>query len=462
MLTSDAYLIASKLALERGTAHVALNLAKQSVRLLRRAWTNTEQQLRRNDHQSEIENLTEDVSQLSMSVTRISVDPSVKQLGTGSYFWSLIVPLFHSLNHLAGVYAHHGMFQETIYYAEQGHKLVKEAGSEANQALAAVLMGSVLLKAGALDRGSELLMEAKSLSKNLEVGNNTALLMYHLGNMRGLLGDHDAEIAEYQSADQILLAVSKPEYIATIEQPVNASDALEKSMSHLTLSDTKAPSRRKAPTRAKANTKAKRVVARAKSPVETPATIFEECHQLTVLRAVILRGKAQVLLSMKKCEESMSLLVEAGNGVNTQVETVHHSLAMARQLLTQSLDQMTSDPVYSVLQDSTISFPSVMALTKSGDRLSATKASPPRKLQTALNRSKSPIPTKFFEKLRQAQEILTNAHTTATTVAPVALVHKISSLLNNISILLSAAGQKGMLSIHPGIACCTIGKFHIH
>ncbi|KAH8658674.1 peptidase family C50-domain-containing protein [Tricladium varicosporioides] len=455
ILTSDAYLITSKLALERGAADVALNLAKQSVRLLRRAWTNTEQ-LRKNNHRSDIENLTEDVSQLSMSVTRISVDPSVKQLGIGSYFWSLIVPLFQSLSHLAAVYAHHGMFQETAYYAEQGYKLVKEAGSEAHQALAAVLMGSILLRAGVLDRGSELLMEAKSLSKNLEIGSDTALLNYHLGKMQGLRGDRDAEIAEYQSADQILLALSRPEYITSIEQPVETSDTLENGMSHLTLSDTKPQSRRKAPTRAKANTKAKRAVARAKSPIQTLATISEECRQLTALRSVILRGKAQVLLSMKRCEESMSLLVEAGTGMSTQIETVHHGLAMARQLLTQSLDQMTSDPVYSVLQDSTISFPSVMGLAKSGDRPSATKVSPPRKLQAALNRSRSPVPTKFFEKLRQAQELLTNAHTTAITVAPIALVHKISSLLNNVSILLSAAGQKGILSIHPGIACCTI------
>ena len=68
----------------------------------------------------------------------------------------------------------------------------------------------------------------------------------------------------------------------------------------------------------------------------------------------------------------------------------------------------------------------------------------------------------FFDKLRQAQEHLTEVHSMALTVAPVALIHKISALLNSVAILLSAAGQiKGKPLAHPGFASCSIGMFLI-
>jgi len=469
ILISNAYMVYSVLALERGSAHTALGHAKQCVRLVRRAWTNVEEQSRKKSDSSpktDVEKLTEDVSQLSMSTITVPIKFINDQVCTGSNFWALITPLFRSLNHLSTLFAHHGMFQETVYYAEQARKLAQEVGSEAHLAMASALLGSTWLKAGVLDRGSELLMEAKKLCSNFDSCRNTALLAYHLGSMHGLLGDRDEEILAYGEAEETIKSIGMVDYINSLERVTNASDesgGLVEKMAQLTLTKRKVPVARKAPARAKTVTKRK-ATTRAKSPVEVVGSVEEECPQLTSLTSMVVRQKARALVFTKKFTEALAILQVLDSGHLSQLEAVDHGLAMAKQFLFHSLDQMNADPVYSVLQDSTISFPSVAGLAKNekhGDRLSVVKVSPPRKGARGareLAGSKSPVPDSFFDKLRQAQEHLTEIQSMAVAVAPVSVVHTASALLNSVAILLSAAGQvKGRSLAHPGLASSSIG-----
>jgi separase len=474
-LISNAYLVYSMLALRRGASQTALTHAKQSVRLLRRAWTNTEEQLRRkstattdNQCQTETEKLTEEVSHLRMSTITVPVKAMTQQSLPGSGFWALVVPMFRGLFYLSGLYAHHGMFQETIYYADQAYKLAKEIGSEAHLAMASALLGSTWLKAGALDKGSEFLMSAKELSASCVKRREAAIIAYHLGSMHGLLGDRASEVAAYQDAEQTLKIITGSDFINTLDRIVDPSDVLEEQMSQLTIAKVKVTISRKATTRSKGPVKRKAAAARAQSPVDVTTSVAEECPELMSLRAMLLRQKARALTLMKKCVEAVGLLNEADGYTSNQIDMVDQGLAIAKQLLVQSMEQMNADPVYSVLPESTISFPSVVGVSKSdrssGDRLSVARMSPPRKTRaTKTNRdragSKSPAPDCFFDKLRQAQEHLIEVHLIAVLIAPVSVIHKTCTLLNSVAILLSAAGQvKGKSLAHPGFASCTIGR----
>ncbi|KAI6709801.1 hypothetical protein JHW43_007660 [Diplocarpon mali] len=476
ILISDAYMIYSSLALERGAAHVALNHAKQCLRLIRRAWANTEGQVRKSPietesvSKTELEKLTEDISHLSMSTIALPVKSTSDQICAGSSFWALITPLFRSLSHLSTVFAHHGMFQETVYYAEQAYRLVKDVGSDAHLAMASASLGSTWLKAGVLDRGSEYLMEAKELCSQFEQGRNAVLLTYNLGNMYGLLGESEKEISAYEEAESITKTIGMVDYISSLEKIAASSempDVLEQKLATLTLtSKRKTSAPKKAPARPKAASKRK-ATARANSPVEVVMSIAEECPQLNSLAATILRQKARALISTKKFGEALVILQGVEHCGLTQLEAVDHGLAMAKQLLFHSLEQMNADPVYSVLQDSTISFPSVVGLTKSldkhGERLSLAKTSPPRRGQAVRGTreragAKSPAPGSFFDKLHQAQEYLTEIQSMAIAVAPMSVVHTTSALLNSVAILLSAAGQvTGKSLAHPGLASSSIG-----
>ncbi len=475
LLIANAYKIYSVLALERGAAHVALNHAKQSLRLVRRAWTNIDQQVRRKstgtnfNTKRDVEKMTGDYSQLSTSAITIPTESVNGQGCAGSSFWALITPLFHSLNHLSSLFAHHGMFQETIYYGEQAYKLVKDVGSDAHLAMASAFLGSTWLKAGVLDRGSQYLMEAKQLCSGFDQSRDTALLAYHVGNMHGLLGDREEEISAYDEAEGVIKRIGMVEYINALEKVIDTSNTpslLEQKMAQLTLSKKKKEAPRQVATRPKPAIKRK-TTTRAKSPVEVISSVADECPQLMSLEATILRQKSRAFLLMKNFGDALTVLQGLENCGVTQLDAVDHGLAMAKQFLFHSLEQMNADPVYSVLQDSTISFPSVAGLPKGiekhGDRLSVVKVSPPRKVQTARGGrepvgSRSPAPDSFFDKLRQAQEHLIEIQSVAIAVAPVSIVHNVSALLNSVAILLSAAGQvKGKLLAHPGFASSSMG-----
>jgi separase len=468
-LVADAYRLCSILAVERGMPHLALVHAKQSVKVMRRAWTSIE------DHAPQLtstcshsktstEKLAEDVSHLSLSI--IAVPSSEKrQSHTGSEFWAIITPLFQSLSHLSEIYAHHGMFQETMYYAEQALKLVKRVGSKMHAAIASAYLGSVWLKAGAFDKGAEYLMGAKDLGLSKEYNKDTALLAYRLGNMHGLLGDPKAELAAYEEVEEGLKNLTKKDFINEVDQIIDPAEALEKKMSRPAASKSKAPAR-KAATRSKAPA-SRKTANRATTPIDIVSSVTEECPELMSLKAMVLRQKAWTLTCTKGFADALGLLQEAETYSKSQIDTVHHGLAMAKRLLLQSMEQMNADPLYSVLQESTISFPAVMAQLRpdksTGERLSSTRLSPSGNAKNGKNGAdraglKSPPPESFIDKLRQAQEHLVEVHSVAFMTAPMAVIHSISTLLNSVAMLLSAAAQgKANHLAHPAFASCLIG-----
>jgi separase len=472
---SQAYMVYSVLALERGSPQTALMHARQSLKFLRRAWVTLQEQQNQQSSRpgsssprTETDKLAEETSNLSLSTIKTSTSTDEQEWFSGVAFWPLITPLFRVMSYLSNLHAHHGMFQETLYFAEQAQKLVQEVGAEAHTAIASAYLGGVWLRAGRLDKGSELLMVAKQRDKLGDQSRESVLLAYHLGKMHGLLGDRDAEVEAYENAEMTLQRVTQSTFINKMDC-LDPADDLEKRMASLTISKVRVTEPRKVGVRSKTVVK-KNTVAQAKSLVETSSSVAEECPQLISLKGNVLRQKARAFTFMKKYSHALAILNETDGYSKTQAAAVEQGLAMAMHLLVQSMQQMHADPVYSVLQESTISFPSIVGLMKldrhSGDRLSVAKAStPPRKMPATesrrdLNRSKIPAPDGPFEKLRQAQEHLTEVHSMALTVAPVAVIHTVSALLNNVAMFLSASGQiKGKPLAHPGFASCSVGMF---
>jgi separase len=474
ILISNAYTVNSMLALERGAGHIALSHAKQSVRLLRRAWTNAGNQcsprsILDTESHTDADKLAEELSQMNLATTSELVARRGEEMVSGTNFWGLVTPLFRGLAHLSALFAHQGMFQETAYYAEQAYKLAQEVGSDSLLAMGAVVLGGTWLKAGSLEKGSEFLTHAKEFLSSNHQSRENALLSYHMGRMHGILGDCEAEISAYEHAEELLKVLASSEHIQALESVDNKPSSLESQLANLSLS-TEKPNSTKIPiARTKRNT-ARKTTARAKTPLKVTAPVAEECPQLMSLHGMVLRQKARAMIMSKQLVDALCLLNEAESFPRTQVDLVDFSLLKAKQLLLQTFDQMNADPVYSVLQDSTISFPSTVGLSKEkhGDKLAISKGSPPRRMQsTRSNRdrniTKSPAPDSFVEKLRQAQEQLLEAHAIALVLAPVAVVHSVSALLNSISIILSALNPtKGKLLAHPGMSFYSIGKICKH
>jgi separase len=430
------------------------------VKLLRRAWSSIEErqpQLTSSNlrPQTGTEKLAEDSSQLNLSTTAI-LGTDNHHLHVGSEFWAIITPLFRGLSHLSQVYAHHGMFQETMYYAEQALKLVEKVGSKTQAAAASAYVGSIWLKAGDLEKGAEYLKAAKELGSSGEHNRATVLLDYYIGSMQGRLGDRKAELEAYDKVEASLQSLTKKDFIDMVDQIVDSTEALEEKMSRLDISKSKTPARKKA-ARPKA-VSSRKVASRVTPPVDIVLPVGQECTELMSLKAMVLRHKAQALMCTKGFTDALNLLQESEAYSKSNTDAVNYGLAMAKRLLLHSIDQMNSDPLYSVLQESTISFPAVVAHSKadksSTERSSSMRLSPPGKGKIG----KCSPSDSFIDKLYRAQEYLLEVHSVALSTASVASVHSISSVSNSVSMLLSAAAEgKGNSLTSPGFASSLIG-----
>lgn len=120
----------------------------------------------------------------------------------------------------------------------------------------------------------------------------------------------------------------------------------------------KAPTKPRTRGRA-ATTKSKAAKAEAENgaaPVSTAAIVAGECSALLKQKGNVLRLKAHNLSMQRKCDQAEALLEEAAKLPVGHQEAVVHGLTEARHLFLEALVLISSDPVFSVLQDSSMSY----------------------------------------------------------------------------------------------------------
>ncbi|POS87101.1 hypothetical protein EPUL_001308 [Erysiphe pulchra] len=461
VLISSAFSVNSKLALERGLVHPALGYAKQSVRLLRRTWADIEDHVKYqkrilNSSFSEAEKLAGELSKMSLSVPSKTLHSTPDGFEDYTSFWTVIIPLFCSLNNLSATFAHHGMFLETVYYAEQAYKLVKKVKSKIYLATSGVTLGNIWLRGGHLSKGSELLSEARILLSSSRKSKKAALLAYNLGILNGFLGNTDAEMNFYGDAINIFNELVQKEYISSIELLSKPGETLEKKSQKSYEMKQNSPRQRKLRPIKKSATKSN-VAIQSRNRADGISSTANEFPTLLALRSQVIREKSKAFLNQKRWNDASNLLLEAETSFSP-ADKVGYGLAVGKHLLIQSLSQMDADPVYSILQDSTISFPSILGASrffKNGDKLSTTVISPSKKsISTRIggDRANPKISSSdtFFDKLRRAQDYLRETLSIAMIVSPISVIYKTSHLLNSVAILLSTSDQvKAKSSTHP-------------
>ncbi|KAK0753154.1 peptidase family C50-domain-containing protein [Schizothecium vesticola] len=454
-VAASASYLHSLIALERGDSHHALVYARESIRALFQDWLKLEVQIKAK--------ASPDVSMADASSTTLSsvttTEPSAAG-NRGPQFWRLFHMLFRNMLQVSSIYAHMGMFVETVYYAEQAQKLAKGSGSELYNAQCAAWMGSLYAKAAKPQKSLEMLELAMSLLPD-ETGGSYSLavlsceissLYLHLKNTEGadlMLAKAEAFVAALKSkagapakSDMAVLEDGvgnlniddKPPARTTrrtVRQPPVAKTTATKAKAAPAKAKAVAPSR----ARAAAPSKAKAVAAPPK-----PVVVLED-PLLAKLRASILVQSAAALLERKEWTAALAVFGEAAEASKASSLVPASQVAMAACLMGMSMDQMAKDPVFSVIQDSTISFPAVS--TASDKEMAVGTASPPGKGRVAAPRGGSKEATRgYVENLKQAQDYLVEAHSVATLSGDSDLVHRISCLLQNIGLLLSATSSK--------------------
>lgn len=457
-VAASASYLHSRIALERGDSHHSLIYARESIRWLFQDWLKLEAQIKAK--------ASPDVSMADASSTTLSSVTTADHLAAGNrgpQFWRLFHMLFRNMLQVSSIYAHMGMFVETVYYAEQAQKLAKGSGSELYNAQSAAWMGSLYAKAAKPQKSLEMLELAMSLLPD-ETGGSYSLavlsceissLYLHLKNTEGadtMLAKAEAFVAALKGQGA---APAKSE-MAALEEGVGNLNIDDKPVARTTRRTVRQPPVAKTTTTTTTRAKAAPVRAksvapsrgRAAAPAKTKAVaappkpiVVLEDPLLAKLRALILVQSAAALLERKEWTAALAVFGEAAEASKSSSLVPASQVAMAVCLMGMSMDQMAKDPVFSVIQDSTISFPAVS--TASDKEMAVVTASPPGKGRVAAPRGGSKEAARgYVENLKQAQDYLVEAHSVATLSGDSDLVHRISCLLQNIGLLLSTTSSK--------------------
>ncbi|KAI1333799.1 peptidase family C50-domain-containing protein [Xylariaceae sp. FL0016] len=454
---AHASFLNSRLSLERGDSHHALQYARTAVKILFHDWTHLDE-LRASLCDESMQNTSQADSladEMSLSSSRIAKFEKTRA-NTGPEFWTLAYPLFRFLSRLSTVYAHLGMYQETLYYADQAHKVALSMEAAVYIAQSMAWLALISLMAGKLERATELAVEARPLLFDSEPTCHGIEALRQLASVFGGTHDHKAESEMLDRAESMLEVMKKHGL------PVNTSSQadIEIGLAKLSIEDkapvkiaVRATSAPRATRSVKKPAPKKAVTQRAKAILEVKPPAEEDDTQIASLRASVLQSRSVTLLGKKDWAAAIAFLRTAFELSKLPTNTSQERFLMGLSLIGHSLEEMGADSVYSSIQDSTLSFPSVAGSKDrhTSDRLSLTRASPPRK-----GRNASQDRQKFIENLHEAQHHLIEAHTVACLNGDGNLVHRIATVLQNVAILLSNTKAPQQAAGHPAHATCSI------
>jgi separase len=465
-IMADASIVYSDLALQQGKPQEALIHAKRSLRIIARAWKRAERhQLSRakktpSPDDTAMERLVEESSNMNLLTTAAGLS-QVQNVEIGPSAWMLARPMFRCFVHLSQVYAHHGMFQDTIYYAEQAHKIAVSIDSTNYIVEALALIGSAWLKAGNIEKASEFLMQAKNLASVQKEAQALVVLSGNLGSLHSIHDDKTAELAAYGEAESTLNSLTNSTYISDLDRIFDVSVILQVEMSRLAIDDSRKRGRPQRKTVAKAPAKKRETV--SKQPADPSISISDQCVRLVSLKGAILRQKARSFARWNRFEDSSTTIEEAAEYSLSALDVIDAHITQAECLFRQSSALLPADSVYSVLQDSTISFPSVVGakIASSSDRASAVRSTPPRKNHNGSARNTSSShgsPVNWVDPLKQAHDHLVEAYSTASQISSTRVLNQIASFLNTTSLLLSTYHGLKLKTFQPGAVASALGK----
>ena len=438
----------------------ALFFGRKSAQLSSKAWGSLERRLKCQiidnagaDHDENVSDvLTEGIRAMSLSSSKILKDPPKvsKDESLGNVgFWPLVPSLFQKLANLSFLFTNKGSYLEASYYAERAAEIADGVQSPSWQARARILIGDCQVRAGHIADGLAHLKGAEILLSQcgdirIEVDLHSALARAY-----GLNGQRNLETSALELAQKLVAASFSSTVLAGDPLPSETSTGLESQLSALKISGKSV----------KKEQKTRRQMQSSRSnPTPVAASLDSKeskdlwADYIPILRVKLDLARQQVysLLQEKKLVAVGQILSESGQSVFAPSDITHQELLKAQLSLQSGLDGLSTDPVYSVVPESTVSCPSILyggrrrsrdvvnanvkeATLKSGARKTKFKTAS----KDLVVRHITPSPT-FNDLLLAALGELHALNVGAQGSIPTATIHIISECLSKTLILLSS------------------------
>lgn len=452
-LVADAAYIQSRLSTAQGSMTHALYFAKLSVRLNCRIWAKVEKLAQKKNNRSLPAAETSDVEAIAEGVARLDLSqgssPGVSASYTqGAPFWPHLGSHHTCLLNLATLSAHHGLFQDAIYYGEQALKIDRTLDANIRLIAAQTQIGYNWILGGHVDEGQEVLTAALGSSKQIQTSIETVALHIALASLYKTQGQHSKAHRLLQDAGKAITIITSPD-ATNIVSETSDSTGLEENMEKLNIRST----RRKLPTTAEitASRRTRGASSASSSTKKTPASKSAasdvQSKSLLRLRSEVLRQQADCLRSMREFERSSHALTEARQFAVARESKVSLEIGESEHLLADAIRHFASHAVYCVLPESTISLPSLKSPIKAADETSnhgARLATRKTKQPARGARMKAQRASEDFSAmLSRASDCLTTVFADATVLGSTLESHAASRLMSRISMLSHATNPGG-------------------
>ncbi|KAE8382690.1 peptidase family C50-domain-containing protein [Aspergillus bertholletiae] len=462
-LVADAAFLSSQLSFAQGFIKDALFFAKLSVRLNCRIWAKVEKISQRKQEKSlpvpvisvgdssELDNVVETMANLDVSSASHTTTSVYTQ---GAPFWPHIGSHHTSLLNLASLSAHHGLFQDAIYYGEQALKINKSLNAPVRLINSQAQLGSHWILGGHISEGQELLTAAETLSKQLESSVELASLQMGLASLYRAQGLYRDELQALLEADRIMADFGSPD-VSDVASVSSGVPELEDKMESLRIRPSSRRTKQPAATtrRTRATTSTRKPTKADATPSNAPETVTES-KSLLQIRSDILRQQAACCRSLRDFEKASCLLNTARKYAISRDSQISVNLGESEHFLAEAIRHFASHAVYCVLPESTISLPSLQSPSKTTGTSKAAAKTTTRKPRAPARGTRSRAQTAsedFAVMLSKAGDCLNNVFATATTVGSTLDSHSASRLMSRISMLshVTAAESTSTLSQPP-------------
>lgn len=457
-LVADAAFINSRLSFAQGSITHALFFAKLSVRLNCRIWAKVEKLAQRKQgkvlqassgnggsNNPELDSMIEGVAKLDVSQSSSLMPDSAVSYFQGAPFWPHIGSHHTSLLNLATLSAHHGLFQDAVYYGEQALKVNKTLNANVRLVESQTQLGSHWVYGGHVAEGQELLESAAKMAKHFDSSIELISLQMSLASLHRAQGEHRDEHRALQEADKIMTEVISSE-LSDDASVSSGVDDLEDKMDKLRI---RPGSRRAQQTKTTTTTTTRRTRARSastrtasrKDPSPSEDSSAVESKSLLQLRTDLLRHQAGCSRALRDFDAATDLLGNARQYALSRDSQIALHLGESEHFLADAIRNFATHSVYCVLPESTISLPSLESPKKvDNDEEEPSTAKTPATRRTrapARNpRSKTPKTSEDFAvMLSKAGDCLGNIFPTATTIGSTLDSHAASRLMSRISML---------------------------
>jgi separase len=455
-LVADAAFVQSRLFSAQGSATQALYFAKLSVRLNCRIWAKVERIAQRKQDKSlpatgpsDVDAVADGVAKLDLSQNGSSPDVSASYI-QGAPFWPHLGSHHTCLLNLATLSAHHGLFQDAIYYGEQALKIDRTLDANARLLAAQTQLGCHSILGGHLSEGQEHLAAASASSKQTSKSIETVSFQMALASLYKTQGSYDKALRVLLEAGEVIVAITSADKPASVEASAVAEleDKMDKlrvrASSRRTPTPTTTTTTRR--TRATSSAASKTAAPKAAAPKTTkkapaPKPTLSESQSKTLLRLKgdILRQQADCLRELRDFERSAQTLANARQYAVSPESKVALEIGESEHLLADAIRRFASHAVYCVLPESTISLPSLKSPSKTADEPSVPTAKPSTRKTRApakAPRTKAQKASEDFSvMLSKATDCLASVFSDATVLGSTLDSHAASRLMSRISML---------------------------